>query len=232
MLDAPKPEADGRSTRWESHKARRRAEVIEAAVAAIEADGLDIGVKQIAGRVGVPRSVVYRHFKDRADLDEQIRQHVVELLMVRLAPTLRPGGTVMEAIRRAIDAYLDWIEHHPLLHAFLGKGMSRAAGASPAVVGTKTAIAADVGHLFAAVLRRHRVANDLASSIAFGLVGFVDATVNHWLADRDRTLTAAELAALISRSIWHVLDGNLRALGIELDPDTPVADLLDASTSG
>lgn len=227
MLDAPSPDADGRATRWESHKARRRAEVIEAAVVAIEADGLDIGVKQIAERVGVPRSVVYRHFKDRADLDEQIRQHVVELLMVRLAPTLRPGGTVSEAIRRAIGTYLDWIERHPRLHEFLGKGMSRSAGASPAVVGTKTAIAVDVSHLFAAVLRRHQVRTELASSIAFGLVGFVDATVNHWLADRDRTLTAAELAAFLSRSIWHVLDGNLRALGIELDPDAPVSELLN-----
>ncbi|MGH3950341.1 MAG: TetR/AcrR family transcriptional regulator [Pseudonocardiaceae bacterium] len=229
MLEAAKqkPGTDGRSTRWDSHNTQRRIEVLDAAVAAIEEDGLRVGVKQIAARVGVPRPVVYRHFKDRADLDEQIRQRIVELLMAELAPTLRPDGTVQESIRRTVDTYLSWIERHPHLHAFLGAGAGQPSGGSRVVAGTKAAIAVEAGNVFAAILRNFGFQTELARSIAFGLVGFVDVTVNRWLADRDRTLTATELADFLARSIWFVLHGNLRALGIEITPDTPTRALLD-----
>lgn len=226
MLEVHGAETDGRATRWESHKAQRRTEVLDAAVAVIEEDGLDISVKQIAERVGLPRPVVYRHFKDRADLDEQIRRHVVEMLMIELAPALRPDGTVREAIRRAVDTYLGWIDRHPQLHAFLGKRRNRPAGRSRVVAGTKTAIAVDVSKLFEAGLRRFGLRTESAASLAFGLVGFVDATVNRWLADPDRALTSAELADFLGTSIWGVLDANLRAGEVSLDPETPVRDLL------
>ncbi|MDQ3576647.1 MAG: TetR/AcrR family transcriptional regulator [Actinomycetota bacterium] len=96
MLDA---NADGRSTRWDAHKLQRRLEILDAAVAAIEQDGPHVGVKQIAERVGLPRSVVYRHFTGRADLDEQIRQRIIDGLMIRLTPTPHPDGTMLAAIR-------------------------------------------------------------------------------------------------------------------------------------
>ncbi|MFI8823801.1 FAD-dependent oxidoreductase [Streptomyces sp. NPDC053431] len=222
--------ADGRSTRWNEHRARRQSELVDAAVAAVEEDGPGIGVKQIADRLGLPRSVVYRHFKDRADLDELIRGRIVDSLMADLAPTLEPDGTVVEAVRRTVEVYLDWIRRHPRLHAFLGAG-APAAGAG-VVAGTKAAIAVKVGELFAAVLGALGRDPAPARSIAFGIVGFVDATVNHWLSDQRHELTGSELADLLTCSIWSVLDGNLRALGIELAPDRPLSDLLgDGATA-
>lgn len=218
-------DTDGRSTRWETHKAERRSAVLDAAVTAIEQDGPGVGVKRIAERVGLPRSVVYRHFADRADLDGQVRQRIVEMLMGELQPTLRPDGTPLESIRRAVDAYLGWIERHPRLHTFLGGGSGKTRGGSKVAVGTKAAIAAETTELFAAALRHFDADTRLAGSIAFGLVGFVDATVNHWLAERDTTLSTDELAEYLTRSVWLVLDGNLRALGIQLDPHTPVSEL-------
>jgi len=224
MLEAEKdqPDVDGRSTRWDAHKAQRRVEVLDAAVAAIEQDGPGVGVKQIAERVGVPRPVVYRHFKDRADLDEQIRQRIIESLMAELDPTLRPDGTPIQAIRRAVVAYLDWIEQHPRLHAFLG---APSVG-SRIVAGTKAAIASQAAELFAIALKMSGKDTNLAPSIATGIVGFVDASVNRWLADKRRTLTTAQLAQFLTCSIWAILDGNLKALGVEIDPDVPVGQLL------
>ncbi|MEC3977310.1 TetR/AcrR family transcriptional regulator [Amycolatopsis sp. H20-H5] len=230
MLNAANEDSDvdGRSTRWDAHKAQRRLEVLDAAVAAIEQDGPGVGVKQIAERVGVPRPVVYRFFTDRADLDEQIRQRIIESLMTELAPTLRPDGTVTEAIRRAVGTYLGWIERHPRLHAFLGANTKAATGASAVVTGTKTAIAVQAGQLFSAVLKRFGKDTDLAPSIAFGVVGFVDATVNRWLADKRRPLTSDRLAEFLTTSIWSLLDGNLRALDVTIDPHRTVAELLNA----
>lgn len=229
MLEATRhePDADGRSVRWEAHKARRRADVLDAAVDAIESEGPGVGVKQIAERVGLPRSVVYRHFEDRADLDAKVRQRIVNMLMAELEPTLRPDGTPVQSIRRAINAYLGWIEHHPRLHTFLGAGSGRSSGGSKVPAGSKAAIAAETSELFASALRSFGQDDRLAPSIASGLVGFVDATVNHWLGDKDRKVGTEELADYLSLSIWYVLDGNLRALGIELDPDTPVGELFD-----
>ncbi|MEU6576974.1 TetR/AcrR family transcriptional regulator [Streptomyces sp. NPDC046805] len=228
MADTTKrrAEADGRSTRWSAHKARRQIDVIDAAVAAIEEEGPDVGVQRIAERVGLPRSVVYRHFKDRAELDELIRRRIVESLMADLAPTLAPDGTVMAAVRRAVDAYLGWIGLHPRLHAFLGVGTVAPGEGSGVVAGTKVAIALRVGELFAAVLKSHGQEGPLARSLAVGVVGFVDATVNDWLAATSRELTSGRLAEFLTCSIWSVLDGNLRTLGIELAPDQPLSELL------
>jgi AcrR family transcriptional regulator len=227
MLDASKQESavDGRKTRWDDHKARRRVAVLDAAVTAIEQDGPDVGVKLIAELVGLPRSVVYRHFQDRSDLDTQIQQHIVDRLMVELAPTLRPDGTPTQAIRRAIDVYLGWIERHPRLHAFLGAGSRQENAASQVATGTKAAIAVDMATLLTRTLGESGAHTASVTSLAFGVVGFVDATVNHWLADRERTLTQDELAEFLTRSIWSLLDGNLRALGVRIDPHARLDEL-------
>ncbi|QKW06332.1 TetR/AcrR family transcriptional regulator [Streptomyces sp. NA04227] len=222
----PRDEVDGRSRRWEAHRARRQDEFLEAAVAAVEEEGPGVGIRRIAERIGVPRSAVYRHFRDRADLDELIRKRALDSLMAELAPTLEPDGTVVEAIRRSVDAYLGWIEEHPRLHAFLGHDALSPAGDSPTVAGTKAEIAHRTGKLFQSVLRSVGRDTGLALSLAFGLVGFVDATVNNWLADKGDKPSSTELAEFLARSIWSVLDGNLRALGTELDPHRPMSELL------
>lgn len=214
---------DGRSTRWDAHNAQRRLEVLDAAIEAIEEESAKVGVKRIAERVGVPRPVVYRHFKDRADLDEQIKARIIESLMAELAPTLRPDGTVTEAIHLAVDTYLGWIDRHPRLHAFLGAPTD---GGSRVVAGTKTAIALQAGELFSAVLTRFGKDTGTAPSLAVGLVGFVDATVNRWLADKRHPFTRAELAEFLTISIWSLMDGHLRAQDVHIDPHRTVVDLL------
>ncbi|SDD08032.1 TetR/AcrR family transcriptional regulator [Actinokineospora iranica] len=228
MLDAAENATDGRATRWDAHKAQRRLEVLDAAVELIEAEGPAIGVKQIADRVGLPRPVVYRHFRDRDDLDEQIRARVIEKLMRDLAPSLSPEGTVGAAVDRAVRTYLGWIEAHPKLHHFLGTGAKaeRAGGGSKIVSSTKTAIAVQVSGLFGLALSRIDTDPALAEPLAFGLVGLVDATVNRWLTDPNRRQTPAALADFLTSSILHLIIGHLADLGVEVTPDMPVADLL------
>ncbi|RZS36396.1 TetR family transcriptional regulator [Herbihabitans rhizosphaerae] len=217
-------DVDGRTTRWDAHKARRRRALLDAAVAAIEADGPRVGVQVIARRASVPRSVVYRHFADRSDLDEEISRHIVETLMAELAPALLPRGTAKEAIRRAIRTYLGWIEDHPRLYAFLG---ARAApGGSRVIADTRAKVIGLAGEILAAGARKAGQDERFAGTVATGMVGFVDATVNHWQAGERRAATAGELAELITQSIWSMLDGNARAVGVVLDPDLPVHELL------
>ena len=63
---------DGRQLRWDSHNQARRQHILDAAidVLADSEPGAEVHVQQIADRAGLSRTVVYRHFADRADLDK------------------------------------------------------------------------------------------------------------------------------------------------------------------
>jgi len=216
-------ESDGRTTRWTDHKVERREQVLEAAVAEIAEQGSGVGVQQIAARADIPRSAVYRIFTDRSDLDEQIRARIIDRLMSDLAPALTPQGTVEQAIARAVDAYLGWIVDAPRLHQFLRTGSAtRRTVGSRVVTGTRTAIAVQLSDLLEALLRNLGKDATATESIAFGLIGLVDASVNRWLGSSTPTTTSDQLAAFLTTSIWQVLDGNLRRLDVTIDPATPL----------
>ncbi|QNG20378.1 TetR/AcrR family transcriptional regulator [Rhodococcus triatomae] len=191
---------------------------------AIETEGPDVGVATVADRAGVPRSVVYRIFADRGDLDEQLRVRIIERLMEQLSPTLTPQGTIQEAIARAVSAYMRWIVEHPRLHQFLGTGSpSRRTTGSRVVTGTKTAIALHLTGLLEEVLVHLGGDGDAAEPLAFGIIGLVDVSVNRWITHP--TVDSPELSAFLEVSIWQVLYANLRRMGIDLDPATPISDL-------
>jgi len=216
-------ESDGRTTRWTDHKVERREQVLEAAVAEIAEQGSGVGVQQIAARADIPRSAVYRIFTDRSDLDEQIRARIIDRLMSDLAPALTPQGTVEQAIARAVDTYLGWIVDAPRLHQFLRTGSAtRRTVGSRVVTGTRTAIAVQLSDLLEALLRNLGKDATATESIAFGLIGLVDASVNRWLGSSTPTTTSDQLAAFLTTSIWQVLDGNLRRLDVTIDPATPL----------
>ncbi|NBE53490.1 TetR/AcrR family transcriptional regulator [Streptomyces boluensis] len=218
------PQIDGRSTRWDEHKAQRQVELVDAAVALIEEEGTRFRVQRLAERVGVPRSVLYRHFKDRATLDELIRRRVVESFMRRMEPTLSFDGTVEEAVRRVVSAHLDWVSQHPRLYAYMGVG-EHAMGDGSLVADTKTAIALMLSERFSDVLKALGVQEAPLRSVAVGVVGFVDTAVNQWVRDPARELSEEELRTMLCRSVWAILDATLRGLSVELSPQQRVADL-------
>ncbi|MFI7005255.1 TetR/AcrR family transcriptional regulator [Streptomyces sp. NPDC050145] len=218
------PQIDGRSTRWDEHKAQRQVELVDAAVALIEEEGAQFRVQRLAERVGLPRSVLYRHFKDRASLDELIRRRVVESFVKRMEPTLTFDGTVEESVRRVVGAHLDWVAQHPRLYAYMGVA-EHAMGDGSLVADTKTAIAMMLSDRFGDVLKALGVKEAPIRSVAIGIVGFVDSAVNQWMRDPDRELSEEELRAMLCRSVWAVLDATLRGYGVALSPDDRVADL-------
>lgn len=217
------PDADGRSRRWDAHKAQRRREILDAAIEVIERDGLEISIKQIADRLALPRPVVYRHFEGRADLDERIRARIIEMLMAAVTPTLRPGGSLRQAVRHALATYLGWVEEHPRLHHFLGTGSKHERGVdSTAVSDAKTAIARHLVELVASSLAALELSTEFARPMGFGTLGFVDAAVNSWRSDPDSTLTARTLTEFLTVSVCHLIEGNARIIGVSVDADAPL----------
>ncbi|MFD0306275.1 TetR/AcrR family transcriptional regulator [Streptomyces sp. NPDC127119] len=218
------PQTDGRSTRWDDHKAQRQLDLVDAAVALIEDEGTRFKLQRLAERVGLPRSVLYRHFKDRATLDELIRRRVVESFMRGIEPTLTFDGTIEESVRRVVGAHLDWVSQHPRLYAYMGVG-EHAMGDGSLVADTKAAIALMLSDRFGDVLKALGVPEAPIRSVAIGIVGFVDTSVNQWVRDEQRELSEEELREMLCRSVWAVLDATLRNLGVELSPQQRVADL-------
>lgn len=219
----PEAAPDGRNTRWDDHRAARHERILAAAIDAIDSDGGAIGVAAIADRASVPRSVVYRLFENRDDLDEHIRSRIVDNLMADLAPALDPTGTIGEAIERASATYVGWVAGHPRLQQFLGTGSAtRRRTGSRVVTGTRTAIARGLTELLDAELAH--LASDppppgTSENLAFGIVGLVDGAVNRWVAHPESRSTPEELVEFLTRAVWSVLSSQAERLGVPMTRD-------------
>ncbi|WP_194813757.1 TetR/AcrR family transcriptional regulator [Nocardia sp. XZ_19_385] len=214
---------DGRATRWDGHKARRRAEVIDAAIAAIEEHGVEVSVRQVADRLQLPRPVVYRHFEGRADLDEQIRRRILRSLLTQLMPTLDPNGTVHDAVAKAVGAYVGWVADHPNLHRFLSDSAPQP---DSALTSARNRIGGRLADLFTVGLTRFGIDPAPARPMAFGIVALADGVVNSWRADSSSTLTSEQVEAMLTESVLALFEGNARSLGVPLARDTIVSELL------
>ena len=60
--------SDGRDTRWAQHRLARRVELVEATLKAIRRHGAGVGMDEIAAEAGTSKTVIYRHFGDKAGL--------------------------------------------------------------------------------------------------------------------------------------------------------------------
>lgn len=212
------PGRDGRSRRWDAHRAQRRGEFVRAAIAAITEHGPQVHVEQIARMAGVPRPVLYRHFKDRADLDAAIAHRAGELLLAELAPALEPSGTPLAAIRRLVETYLSWVESRPQLYRFV---VRRAAGHDESAT-VRATVASHATALLTGYFRAYGADPTLVEPLAFGLVGMTDAAVDRWLQPGAVPVDRARLADRLTAATWNVLAGELRAGGVEVDPHGPL----------
>lgn len=190
---------DGRDTRWTGHRAERRDQVLTAALTVIGREGPAVSVAAIGAEAGMPRSVVYRIFRSREDLDEQIRARITDELMAALSPALDPKGTIRESIELGAATYVGWVALHPHLHRFLGTG-------SPAVTGTRTAIALRLALLLDTYAERFLddgpAPTGFNLNLAFGMVGLVDGVVNQWAARPEARSSLDDLTDFLSDALW------------------------------
>ena len=224
--------SDGRQARWDKHNEARRQQIIDAAMAAIEENepGADVKVQQIAAHAGISRTVIYRHFEDRADLDRAVQKSIIESLWRELHPAMSLDGTVPQIIRRIVGTYVGWAVAHPALHLAadhdpdgavdgpLREGMERIATEVSQVV------AAGMLALGGTLSEEDATALD---PLVFGLVGAVFGAVRRWLTSSDRQLSADALEKLVAQSVWFVVDGHARTFGLSIDPTMPVVELLE-----
>lgn len=222
---------DGRQARWDRHNQQRRQQILDAAIAVIEdgEPGAEFHVQQIAERAGLNRTVVYRHFADRSDLDRAVQAEILDGLWAALLPEIGLDGTIPEIVERIVATYVGWAVAHPALHRVaeqgegtgpLQEGLTQIAGQVCEVITTA------VGMLGLELGDDERAAID---PLVFGLVGAVFGAVRRWMARPERVPAAPKLVELVTGSVWYILAGHARALGFQLEPDQRVEDLVAAA---
>lgn len=219
------PKVDGRDARWEDHRQDRQERILATAMAMIDAGNGDAGVAAIAAEAQVPRSVVYRLFRDREDLDEQIRRRIVDGMVAELAPALEVRGTIRAGVRRAVTTYVDWVQAHAELHRFLGAGSaSHPQRGSAAMLGGKAGfvrMAMEViESLLTPMMAPRKVPRGLVADLANGLVGMIDSAVNGWLTtDAALRSSPTALSRFLSEAACGQILGAAAVARVDVDLD-------------
>lgn len=235
MTEKPAAAPDGRDERWAAHREERRAQILDAAIAVIEQtpEGEEIHVRQIAQQAGLGRAVVYRHFADKADLDRAVQRRILQMLVDTLTPEFELSGSIQEIITRIVHAYVAWADAHPGLHR-IGAAESQDSDRLSDVMQTTK----QIGDLIAALVTSGATLleveltdedRQILDPLVFGIVGQAVGTVRFWLAREERVPSVSVLSAHLSRSVWFQIDGHARDRGVELDPETPLEELILAS---
>lgn len=228
---SPAKPVDGRVARWAGHRAKRRAEIVAAALGAIREHGPGVSTEQIAAHAGIARPLLYRHFTDADDLYGAVAQRAGDLIVAEMVPVLtRPGGTARAMITRVVRTFVVWMTDNVSLYRYvLLRAVDVQSGRSPLIADVRTAISAMLRDLLAGYLTAFELDIQVADPLAFGLVGMVESTTDRWLAAPGQ-LGIDDLVAQLASWIWALLDGVLRMVGVVLDPDQPLPPLPDWSS--
>ena len=213
---------DGRATRWAGQHQLRRAQFVDAALAAIARHGPDTSTEQIATQAGVARTRLYKHFTDATDLHQSITHKAVELIARELAPVWNPTGPVMEVISTAVGSYLRWLGKHRNLYYFLGRHPLTTRGDS--IRDIRATISSYLTRVFEAYLTAFGLDTRICEPLAFGIIGLVESATSQWL-DHPAIISGDELTQHLTQWIWHMIDNTLQTRGVQLDPHAPLPPL-------
>lgn len=200
---------DGRDTRWEQHRLDRRRELVSHALRAIRVHGPRVGMDEIAARAGTSKTVIYRHFGDRAGLYDAVVDSVHAYIHAGLTRALddAPRGTLGDLIHDLSDSYLSLVERDPEIYRFVLERPSASATATGDPAGSLPAIMGDhVAQAIAAHLAANGHPTAIASTWGHGVVGFIRAAADRWMASEPRpprTQVVAEIDSLLAGALDH-----------------------------
>ena len=177
----------------------RRAQILEAALAAFEAAPYDeVSMGRIAEASGSSQALVFHYFGSKADLyativAERISQRRTAQGLALAA--LSDGVAVRDRVRALAESYLDHVSSHPEAWAFPLRGGAEPRPAQQVRSAARAAEIADMGELLGiSAWPRHTFAVQ-------GWFGFVDQACLHWVgegcpSDQRGPLVEAALGAL------------------------------------
>jgi AcrR family transcriptional regulator len=213
---------DGRSSRWAAHRAARREELIDAAVAAVSEHGAGVGMDQIAAAANTSKPVIYRYFADKSDLYRAVSQRVVTDVLTSLVQVMASEPPARELIHAGIDAYLGLLQDNPELYRFVAQ--HPLVGDAPTGTAQVVDFSAVVAELLTQQLETQLRANGLDPAFAqpwgTAIVGFISAASTWWIDHRD-AMTRAQLTEYLSALLWGGAAGVLQSVDRPAEAKTP-----------
>lgn len=232
-MSSPKRDTtDGRKRRWQEHNAARRQAIIDAALVVLTRDlepGEELAVQQIADEASVHRTVLYRYFDDRTDLDVAIQREICLRAGEVLLSAVTLEGTPREIVQRIVAAYVGWAVENTGLMRYAERDVP-GANAKPldeAISQVAEQIELVIGG-FIAVLDVE-ISEDDRDSLTpwvFLLVGGVTAGVRSWMSREALRPAAPVFTDLLAEVTWLQIEALAATRNIEV-PDVPVEQLLN-----
>ena len=213
-----RPRTDGRSTRWDAHRAERRERIVDAALELLAESGPEFGLEQVAARAGLSKPVIYRFFGDRATLIDAMGERATSQLAQRMMPALYAELANIVRIRTVIGAFIGFLDESPNAYWLFARAASGTGG--DVVRAHKQFVASALAGVLSEYIRSAGVeAPAEAENVwAHGLVGFVQNTAEWWL--EHRTIGRDEVIEQLTTFVWAQIDGAGRLYGVQLDPDS------------
>ncbi|GAA4816003.1 TetR/AcrR family transcriptional regulator [Nocardioides caeni] len=193
----------------------RRAQVVQAAIDAIEEGGASVGMGQIAERAGIPRPNVYRHFASKEQLDAEVARYAATELIRRVRPHFARSGTPAEVVGGLIAPCVAWAAEHPHLFRFLA-AQQQTKALHRARLG-RTRLLTEIVDAARSYLRETPLSADPPEGVLVGVMGMVDASIIWWFDHHDET--EAELVARLTRQVTAVLIDTLGQYGLAVADD-------------
>ncbi len=196
---------DRRDSRWDDHRRARRNELVDATIAAVGKHGPGVGMEEIAAEAGTSKTVVYRHFADRAELHVAVCNRVASQLLPKLRSAIESSSHPRGMVAAAIDTYLAFLEADPELYRFVVHQSPDRPATDPInslseVVGEQAAAA------IAVALQQAGRDPAAAAPWGHGVVGLVRSAADWWL-QAGRPMLRSELAAHLTDLAWAGLSG-------------------------
>lgn len=199
--------SDGRATRWASHNAARRTELVESALRAIRRHGHTVGMDEIAAVAGTSKTVYYRHFGDRTGLYTAVVESVHRFISAHLDEALTSGLEPATLVTRLADAYLSVVEADVAIYRFV---TARPPDSPDPVLGITNRIGDEVAEALAAWLQVHDLDPAPAATWGHGVTGFVWAVADRWILTdlrRPRADIVAFVQELFTPAFAHLPTG-------------------------
>ena len=162
--------ADGRSSRWQTHREERRRDLIKQARRAVHVLGSDASMEDIASAAGTSKSVFYRYFGDKAGLQQAVGEVVLSQMQRRIQEAVQGASTPREGLLAMVSAYLQMAATSPAVYTFVTRQGGGDTEGTPSTADGPGAL----GHFFEAVAAM--IATPMRSHLGDGK----EAVIGYW----------------------------------------------------
>lgn len=195
---------DGRKRRWHQHKVERRNGLIDGTIEAIRRRGRYVSMDEIAGEIGVSKTVLYRYFVDKNDLTTAVMMRFTQTTLIpNMTKALSSNMDGFELTREIIRVYVDTVASEPEPYRFV---MANSSAAKSKVIADSERI---IARMLAVMLRirMNQVGMDTrgVEPWSYMIVGAVQLATHSWLLDP--RMTADELIDYLTMFAWNALYG-------------------------